>query len=53
MVYGVLKVRRELWHQYVVRFHAGGDNIHRKQLFSRAKRHVLSPLKRNKMIFDA
>jgi hypothetical protein len=39
VVYEILKIKWELWYQYVVRFHAGGDNIHRTQLFSRAKRH--------------
>ena len=29
----------KLWYQYVVRFHAGGDNIHQNQLFFRTKRH--------------
>ncbi len=39
MVYIVLKVRWELWYQYVVTVHAGGDSIRWKQLFSHAKRH--------------
>jgi hypothetical protein len=38
VVYETLKTRWELWYRYVVKFHAGGDNIHRKQLFSRTKR---------------
>jgi len=33
VVYETLKARWELWYQYIVRFHAGGDNIHRNQLF--------------------
>jgi hypothetical protein len=35
----VLIYRGRLWYQYVVRFHAGGDNIRQKQLFSHVKRH--------------
>ena len=33
----ILKIGWELWYQYIVRIHAGGDNMHRKQLFSRVK----------------
>ncbi len=39
VVYGTLKIKWELWYQYVVGFYAGGDNIHWKQLFLRAKMH--------------
>jgi len=39
VVYETLKARWELWYQYIVRFHAGGDNIRQKQLFSHVKRH--------------